>query len=76
MKTIEKIKILRNQTEILRNQTGMSFTLCKRAILYAENHKGCTALGYLKARSIAITTPNMTFEERVRKFSHLDKDIL
>lgn len=76
MKTIEKIKMLRNQTEILRNQTGMSLILCKRAILYAENHKECTALGYLKARSIAIATPNMTFEERVRRFSHLDKDIL
>lgn len=69
MKTIEKV-------QILRNQTGINFTLCKRAILYAQNHKGCTALGYLKARSIAIATPNMTFEERVRKFSHLDKDIL
>ena len=69
MKTIEKIKIL-------RNQTGMSLTLCKRAILYAENHKGCTALGYLKAHSIAIATPNMTFEERIKRFSHLDKDIL
>lgn len=69
MKTIEKI-------QILRNQTGMSLTLCKRAILYAKNHKGCTALGYLKARSIAIATPNMTFEERVRKFSDLNNDIL
>ena len=69
MKTIEKV-------QILRNQTGMNLTLCKRAILYAKNHKGCTALGYLKARSIAIATPNMTFEERVRRFSHLDKDIL
>ena len=69
MKTIEKI-------QTLRNQTGMSLTLCKRAILYTKNHKGCTALGYLKARSIAIATPNMTFEERVRRFSYLDKDIL
>lgn len=69
MKTIEKV-------QILRNQTGINFTLCKRAILYAKNHKGCTALGYLKARSIAIATPNMTFEERVRKFSNLNKDIL
>lgn len=66
---IEKVKIL-------REKTGMSLTLCKRAILYAKNHKGCTALGYLKARSIAIATPNMTFEERVRKFSHLNNDIL
>jgi len=69
MKTIEKI-------QTLRNQTGMSLILCKRAILYTKNHKRCTALGYLKARSIAIATPNMTFEERVRKFSHLDNDIL
>ena len=66
---IEKVKIL-------REKTGMSLTLCKRAILYAENHKGCTALGYLKARSIAIATPNLTFEERVRKFLNLNKDIL
>jgi len=66
---IEKVKAL-------SNQTGVSLILCKRAILYAKNHKGCTALGYLKARSIAIATPNMTFEERVRRFSHLDKDIL
>jgi translation elongation factor EF-Ts len=66
---IEKIKLL-------KEKTGMSLTLCKRAILYTKNHKGCTALGYLKAHSIAIATPNMTFEEKVRKFSHLDKDIL
>lgn len=66
---IEKVKIL-------REKTGMSLILCKRAILYTKNHKGCTALGYLKARSIAIATPNMTFEERVRKFSDLNKDIL
>lgn len=62
MQTIEKV-------QILRNQTGASLMLCKRAILYSEKHKGCTALGYLKARSIAIATPNMTFEERVRFFS-------
>lgn len=66
---IEKVKIL-------REKTGMSLILCKRAILYAKIHKGCTALGYLKARSIAIATPNMTFEERVRKFSNLNNDIL
>jgi len=69
METIEKV-------QILRNQISASLMLCKRAILYSENHKGCTALGYLKARSIAIATPNMTFEERVRRFSHLDNDIL
>ena len=66
---IEKVKIL-------REKTGMNFILCKRAILYSKIHKECTALGYLKARSIAIATPNMTFEERVRKFSNLNKDIL
>ena len=66
---IEKVKIL-------REKTGMSLTLCKRAILYTKIHKGCTALGYLKARSIAIATPNMAFEERARKFSDLNNDIL
>ncbi len=53
----------------LRDKTGASLMLCKRAFLYAETHKGYTPLGYLKARLIAVVTPNSTFEERVKFFS-------
>lgn len=49
--------------------TGCPFSLCASAISYAKNHEGCTPMGFLKAKGIAVATPNMTFEERVRMFS-------
>ena len=49
--------------------SGCSFSLCASAIGYAQNHDGCTPMGYLKAKCIAVATPTMSFEERVRHFS-------
>ena len=43
--------------------------VCKMAIAYATEHKGCTALGYLKAKGLAVSTPHMTFEQRVKMMS-------
>ena len=59
-----------NEIKALRDETGASLYECKRAIEYANTHKGCTAIGYLKARAIAVCTPNRTFEDRVRVFSN------
>lgn len=59
-----------NEIKALRDKTGASLYQCKRAIEYANTHKDCTAIGYLKACTIAVCTPNSTFENRVRSFSN------
>ena len=59
-----------NKIKALRYETGASLYECKHAIEYANTHKDCTAIGYLKARAIAVYTPNSTFENRVRSFSN------
>lgn len=64
----------------LRKKTGCGLMDCKDAIKYAENHDGCTPLGYLKAKGIAVITRDMQaaatraaqFEARVRYFSEMD----
>lgn len=60
----------------LKDLTGMSLTTCKHAILFAEKNIDCTAIGYCKALSLPLNTPNMTFLERVKHFSNLNSDIL
>ena len=59
-----------NEIKALRDETGASLYKCRCAIEYANTHKGCTAIGYLKACAIAVHTPNSTFEDRVRIFSN------
>lgn len=59
-----------NEIKALRDRTGASLYQCRRAIEYANTHKDCTAIGYLKACAIAVYTPNITFEDRVRSFSN------
>ena len=59
-----------NEIKALRDETGAGLYECKCAIEYANTHKGCTAIGYLKARAIAVYTLNRTFEDRVRIFSN------
>ena len=49
--------------------SGCPVTMCASALAYARSHEGCTPMGFLKAKGIAVATPNMTFEERVRMFS-------
>lgn len=51
----------------LREQTGCSLRDCKEAFEYAESHKGCTPLGYLKAKTLAVRIE--PFEKKVRVFS-------
>ena len=58
--TIEDIKKL-------REDTGCSLRDCKEAFEYAESHEGCTPLGYLKAKTLAVNI--QPFEEKVRMFS-------
>ena len=58
-----------NDVVDLHRKTGCSLRACKMAIAYATKHKDCTALGYLKAKGIAVSTPHMTFEQRVRMMS-------
>lgn len=53
----------------LRNETGAGLLECRKAIEFEKEHKGCTAIGFLKATSIAVATPGMDFEDRVRAFS-------
>lgn len=52
----------------LREETGCSLQDCKKAFEYAETHKGCTPLGYLKAKYFAVKIE--PFEKKVRLFSN------
>ena len=61
-----------NDVVDLHRKTGCGLGVCKKAIVYASEHKGCTALGYLKAKGLAVSTPYMTFEQRVKMMSEKD----
>ena len=63
--TIEDIKKL-------REQTGCSFRDCKEAFEYAESHEGCTPLGYLKAKTLAVNI--QSFEAKVKAFSAIERN--
>lgn len=54
----------------LRNLTGVGMRQCRDAVFYAKEHRGGEklALAYLKAKGIAVATPNLTFDERVLSF--------
>ena len=51
----------------LRLKTGCSLRDARKAIKYAEEHEGCTPLGYLKAKYFAVKIE--PFERKVRLFS-------
>ena len=57
----------------LREISGAGLHECKKAIEYCETHTDCTPLGYLKACGFAVATPNLTFDERVKKFSTMEE---
>ncbi len=63
--TVENIKKL-------REQTGCSLKDCKEAFEYAESHKGCTPLGYLKAKTFAVNI--QPFERKVMAFSAMERN--
>lgn len=51
----------------LRSETGCSLRDAREAFKYAEEHEGCTPLGYLKAKHFAVKIE--PFEEKVKLFS-------
>ena len=55
----------------LANETGAGIRLCYQAILYANEHPDVTALGYVRAKGLAVATPGLTFHERVIRFSEV-----
>jgi len=57
----------------VRLNTGCSIAIAKKAILYTETHNNCTAIGFVKAVSLAVATPSLSFEERVKMFSKKEK---
>ena len=63
------MKMTFDNVNSLRKVTGCSLHLCMRAIVYADDRDDCTPLGYLKAKTLTIATPRMTFEQRVQMFS-------
>ena len=56
----------------LREQTGCSLKDCKEAFEYAESHEGCTPLGYLKAKTLAVNI--QPFEKKVMAFSIMERN--
>ena len=56
----------------LRAYTGCSLRDCKEAFEYAENHEGCTPLGDLKAKTLAVNI--QPFEKKVRMFSAMESN--
>ena len=51
----------------LREKTGMSVKECYNALTYGKGDVDM-AIAYLKARSLAVATPKLTFDERVLMF--------
>lgn len=51
----------------LRELSGCSILLCKEAIEYSNGNREL-AIAYIKAKTIAVSTGKMTFDERVKSF--------
>jgi translation elongation factor EF-Ts len=51
----------------LRGETGIGLGLCSEAYDYA-NCDHDVAIAYLKAKTLAVATPGMSFDERVQWF--------
>ena len=65
----EEDKIL---VQNLVRETGCGYHLGLKALDFVKKYsKGnnITMLGYVKAKTLAVATPNLTFLERVKKFS-------
>ena len=70
-----RVVIPLDQVLRLRRITGAGLMACRNAILYAQEHEACTPEGYFKAKTLAVSTPNISFEQRVRMFSNEVKGI-
>ena len=57
-----KLRILK-----LRDETGVGLRLCKEAIDYANGDYELEK-AYIKAKTLAVATPKLTFDERVMLF--------
>lgn len=55
----------------LREHTGCSMMQCKSALEYSKGDLSLS-IAYLKALTIAVATPNLTFDERVQFFLRRD----
>lgn len=62
-------KVTADMVRELRNKTGCGLQQCKEALEYSFTHENTTPIGYLRAKGLAVATPNMTFEQRVVMFS-------
>lgn len=51
----------------LRQETGCGLIDCKKAINYSNNNY-LLAVAYLKAKTLAVNTPKLNFDERVQLF--------
>ena len=54
----------------LKNISHCPLAMCKKALEYAQEHNGddYMAIAYLKAKTLAVATPNLSFDERVLRF--------
>jgi len=67
---------------LLKASTGFSLSMCRDAIVFATTYSldisGCdstdldVALAYLKAKTLAVATVGLTFNERVKHFYEKD----
>lgn len=51
----------------LRAETGMGLMMCKEALDYAKGNIHL-AKAYIDAKTLAVATPGMSFDKRVKSF--------
>lgn len=61
----------RESVENLIGETGCGVHLALKALTFVNEfrNEGVTMLGFVRAKTLAVVTPNLTFLERVKKFS-------
>lgn len=67
MSTVKGEKIKQLNTE-----TGMGLHNCTKAYDYANGDHDL-AIAYLKAKTLAVATPGLSFDERVRRFLEIER---
>lgn len=53
--------------KMLHEKTGVAISICSEALEYANGNQEL-AIAYTKAKTLAVATPNMTFDERIKSF--------
>ena len=64
-------KVDNNFILALREKTGVGLLECKNAALYSNGDMDL-AIAYLKAKTLAVATPKLSFDERVQQFYQKD----